>query len=197
MSESSESFNPFDISSRLNTVINRYNGYSGPNKGILLINPLIKEIAIYTLLKLFFKDIKTLNKLGRDKRKYLEGAIPGYGQEFPKGLHLHLELERTMVYIPEVRLGDYVMWYCNTIHAVDKTHNGHSDSSVIYIPVYPTTEANAKYMAHQRAAFLEGTPAPDFPGVQSLSLDKLVALENDTPGGKEAVRLANKALGFI
>lgn len=84
----------------------------------------------------------------------------------------------------------------------------------------PTTEASAQYVARQRAAFLEGTPGPDFPGgkgesehvsriteqdvrgfadtvgLQSLGLDKLVAAESDTPGAKEAVRRANAVLGF-
>jgi Protein of unknown function (DUF1479) len=106
------------------------------------------------------------------------------------------------------------------IHAVDKTHNGESDSSVLYIPVCPTTEASARYVARERAAFLDGTPAPDFPGgkgesehlgrptvedvkghsdpigVQSMGLDRLIAAEDDTPGGKEAVRKANAVLGF-
>ena len=106
------------------------------------------------------------------------------------------------------------------IHAVDKKHNGASDSSVLYIPVCPTTEESAKYVARQRAAFLDGTPAPDFPGgigesthlgrlkegdirrgstsigLQSLGLDKLVAADGDTEGGLGAIRRANVALGF-
>ncbi|KAK4653572.1 hypothetical protein QC762_508080 [Podospora pseudocomata] len=250
-----ESYDPFDASGRLNAVTNLHDGLgacsmfrtfqgwlsmskSGPGEGTLLVNPLVRETAVYTLLRPFFRDIKTLHQLGGDKRRHLEvdnweftggekmtsdlqGASPGHGQEFPEGLHPHLELERTMVHVLEVRPGDYVVWHCDTIHAVDKTHNGHGDSSVMYIPICPTTEASAQYVARQRAAFLEGTPAPDFPGgegesrhigrptedyvmrfcdpvgVQSLGLDKLVALEGDTPSGKEAVRLANQALGFI
>jgi hypothetical protein len=106
------------------------------------------------------------------------------------------------------------------IHAVDKKHNGTTDSSVLYIPVCPTTEESAQYVVRQRAALLEGTPAPDFPGgkgesehvgrvtksdlrsnasqagLQTLGLDKLVAAEADTPGAKEAVRRANVVLGF-
>jgi hypothetical protein len=75
-------------------------------------------------------------------------------------------------------------------------------------------------VVHQRAAFLAGTPAPDFPGgegesrhigrateeyvrkycnplgVQQMGLDKLVTVETDTPGGKAVVQEANKVLGF-
>lgn len=103
---------------------------------------------------------------------------------------------------------------------MDKKHNGTSDSSVLYIPVCPTTEESAKYVARQRAAFLEGTPAPDFPGgigeskhvgrptqeyvrrsatavgLQSIGLDKLVAADAETRGGAEAIRKANYVLGF-
>jgi len=50
------------------------------------------------------------------------------------------------------------------IHAVDRSHQGASDSSVLYIPATPLTEANASYLATQRAHFLQGIPAPDFPG---------------------------------
>ena len=50
------------------------------------------------------------------------------------------------------------------IHAVDKVHAGKTDSSVMYIPACPLTEANAEYIVHQRDAFTAGTPGPDFPG---------------------------------
>ena len=42
-------------------------------------------------------------------------------------------------------------------------HTGPTDSSVLYIPACPLTEANADYLARQRETFAEGTPAPDFP----------------------------------
>lgn len=50
------------------------------------------------------------------------------------------------------------------IHAVDKVHEGKADSSVLYIPCCPLTEANAEYLVRQRTNFLRGTPGPDFPG---------------------------------
>ena len=42
------------------------------------------------------------------------------------------------------------------IHAVDKFHAGETDSSVMYIPCCPLTEANAKYLVRQREAFADG-----------------------------------------
>ena len=47
---------------------------------------------------------------------------------------------------------------------MDKVHVGKSDSSVLYIPVTPLTEANARYLQEQRNSFIEGTPPRDFPG---------------------------------
>ena len=106
------------------------------------------------------------------------------------------------------------------MHAVDKTHAGEADSSVLYIPVCPTTKASAEYVARQRAAFRQGTPGPDFPGgegesthigrateeyvkkycdpvgVQAMGLDKLATAEGDTSGGKAVIEQANKILGF-
>ncbi|KAK4148818.1 hypothetical protein C8A00DRAFT_19417 [Chaetomidium leptoderma] len=210
---------------------------SGPGRGTLLVNPLVRESGVYSLLRPFFGAKRTLEEVGGDRTRYLEegnweflagdrmtselqGAMPGCAQEFTEGLHPHLALDRTMVHVPEVRPGDYVVWHCDTIHAVDKKHDGTSDSSVLYIPVCPTTKDSAEYVARQRTAFLQGTPAPDFPGgegesrhigrateeyvkkycdpvgVQSMGLDKLATAEGDTPGGKAVVEQANKVLGF-
>ena len=91
---------------------------------------------------------------------------------------------------------------------------------MLYIPVCPTTEASARYVARQRDAFLHGTPAPDFPGgqgesehvgrptaehvrkhgdpigVQSMGLDTLTVVNGETPGGEDAVKHANAVLGL-
>lgn len=74
-----------------------------------------------------------------------------------------------MVHIPKVNPGDFVAWHCDTIHAVDKTHRGTSDSSVLYIPVCPLTEDNAKFLHRQRDTFLSGAPSPDFGGGEGES----------------------------
>jgi hypothetical protein len=103
---------------------------------------------------------------------------------------------------------------------VDKVHLGTLDSSVLYIPVCPTTESNASYLARQRDAFLSGVPGPDFPGgrgeadhvgrptqsylnsqvslegLRAMGLEKLVATESDTIGARKVVDKANAVLGF-
>jgi hypothetical protein len=44
----------------------------------------------------------------------LQGATPGHGQEYPEGMHPHLELDKTMIHVPEVRPGDFVVWHCDS-----------------------------------------------------------------------------------
>lgn len=126
-----------------------------------------------------------------------------------------------MIHVPTVKPGDYVAWHCDTIHSVDKTHSGKSDSSVLYIPACPLTEANAKGLLHQRDNFIAGTPSPDFGGgigesehagrVRAEEMEALVGVEgcraaglmewdsNEhglSPGQKEVLDRANKVLGF-
>ncbi|TVY63189.1 Uncharacterized protein Focb16_v015200 [Fusarium oxysporum f. sp. cubense] len=233
-----DSYDPWDASGRVDAVNNRYDGlgacsmfrmwqgwmsmsHTKPGEGTLLVNPLVKLSMAYVLLRPFFK--AKSERLGqgyldegnwelmRDVDSELQGATPGTGQELTGELHPHLELERTMVHVPEIQPGDFVAWHCDTIHSVDKVHAGTSDSSVLYIPICPTTAQNAEYMVRQRDAFLRGTPGPDFPGGAGESghvgrgtekmLDGaarramgLSALR--TEGENDVVAEANRILGF-
>ena len=110
----------------------------------------------------------------KERTPSLQGAAPSTCQELSNVLHPHLRLDDTMVHVPKVQPGDYVAWHCDSefiaklpyllllaqydkaIHAVDKTHAGAADSSVMYIPACPLTENNAKYLVRQREAFLQG-----------------------------------------
>jgi Protein of unknown function (DUF1479) len=88
---------------------------------------------------------------------------------------------------------------------------------VLYIPVCPLTEINAKYLARQREAFRAGTPGPDFPGGkgesehvdrpgldfitslpgrQAMGLESLTQDAEPSPGGRAARDKANEILGF-
>jgi hypothetical protein len=95
-----------------------------------------------------------------------------------------------MVHVPQVEPGDYVAWHCDSLHAVDKIHNGNGDSSVLYIPACPLTETNAKYLVRQREAFLEGTPGPDFPGGEGESAHsgRMGRSDIQNAGGIEGLR---------
>ncbi|PNP81253.1 hypothetical protein FNYG_05285 [Fusarium nygamai] len=233
-----ETYDPWDASGRVDAVNNRYDGLGAcsmfrmwqgwmsmsrtkPGEGTLLVNPLVKLSMAYVLLRPFFKARR--ESLGEgyleegnwelmgDVDSELQGATPGTGQELTGELHPHLELERTMVHVPEIRPGDFVAWHCDTIHSVDKVHAGKADSSVLYIPICPITAQNAEYMVRQREAFLRGTPGPDFPGGAGEAghvgrgteemLDGaarramgLSALR--TEGEGDVVREANRILGF-
>ncbi|KAI9893853.1 MAG: hypothetical protein M1814_005406 [Vezdaea aestivalis] len=151
---------------------------TGPGEGTLLVNPLFGSATAYMLLRPFFKPVKARGEMPQtddyltednwvledESSAVLQGAACGQCQELNDGLHPHLELAKSMVHVPKVKPGDFVAWHCDTIHAVDKLHNGISDSSVMYIPVAPLTENNARYLMRQREAFHSGHPGPDFPG---------------------------------
>ncbi|KAI5458656.1 hypothetical protein BGZ63DRAFT_432102 [Mariannaea sp. PMI_226] len=242
-------YDPWDASGRVVAVNNRYEGlgpctmfrmwqgwlsmsHTKPREGTLLVNPLVKLSTSYLLLRPFFEAINGPETPGyldeanwrftgvNEMTSELQGATPGTGQEFTNELHPHLELDSTMTHVPEIKPGDYVAWHCDTIHSVDKVHIGKSDSSVMYIPVCPTTEINAAYLVRQRQAFRDGTPGPDFPGGvgesmhvdraveemvlnmagstgrRAMGLEKLQLGEEATEGEREAIERSNAVLGF-
>jgi hypothetical protein len=214
-----------------------------PFEGTLLVNPLLAKATAYYLLRPFFSPkhgvepgaqtaseatTNTEEFLASDNWKmdtvqssWLQGADPGHGQELSHLLHPHLKLQESMIHMPEVRPGDYVVWHCDTIHSVDKTHAGRTDSSVLYIPTCPLTEDNAHYLTRQRDTFIAGTPSPDFGGgigesqhvgrIQPAEIPQLVGEEacqamglaqwnSDDPtltaGERVILDRANKILGF-
>lgn len=154
-------------------------------EGTLLVNPLLQLATSYFLLRPFFTPRKSLPPasstmtgnvegihtpeypspdnwiLENPQSSWLQGANLGRGQELSSLLHPHLDLSNTMVHIPTVQPGDYVVWHCDSIHAVDSVHQGQSDSSVLYIPACPLTENNARYLFRQRECFLQGKTQTD------------------------------------
>ena len=148
-------------------------------EGTLLVNPMLKHAMAYYLLRpLFSAKTGPMNSktgafdesflapenwiLDRPQTSWLQGVSPGKGSELSNATNPHLELQSTMVHIPEIRPGDYVAWHCDQIHAVEQQHEGTTDSSVLYIPTCPLTTQNAEFLARQRQAYLEGLPGPDF-----------------------------------
>lgn len=108
----------------------------GPREGTLLVNPLLKLASAYSLLRPFFRPIRPVGSdvsVGSEERERFlapenweftagdamtsefPGATPGYGMEFPRWeMHPHLELDRTMVHVPQVKAGDFVAWHCDS-----------------------------------------------------------------------------------
>lgn len=87
----------------------------------------------------------------------------------------------------------------------------------MYIPAVPLTPASAAYVAAQREHFLQSLPPPDFPqnaieasfvlrggeadiapgdGRRAMGLEKLSVPEGASAGEREAIEIANRALGF-
>lgn len=139
-----EAYDPWEAAGRVDAVTDLYGGLgscsmfrmfqgwlsmstTGPGEGTLLVSPLVKENTVYSLLRPFFRPVRSAAELGDTERfldvdnweftagdkmtSDLQGATPGHGQEFPQGMHPHLELEKTMVHVPQVRPGDYVIWH--------------------------------------------------------------------------------------
>ncbi|KAM3074556.1 hypothetical protein ACMFMG_007986 [Clarireedia jacksonii] len=213
--------------------------HTAPGEGTLMVNPLLQLATAYFMLRPFFEPVKQLpsGKVEEINEEYLSpenwrliprqqmtaalhGATPSHGQEMTEILHPHLQLKDAMVHVPKIKPGDYVAWHCDTIHAVDPTHAGTTDSSVLYIPACPLTPINAEALARQRATFLSGVPGPDFPGgkgesehigrpgpdqmmkwvgeegMRAMGLMPFEAGEKDSEGAREVVAVGNGVLGF-
>ncbi|CZR55132.1 related to DUF1479 domain protein [Phialocephala subalpina] len=213
-----ENFDPWDASGRIHAESDLYNGAgacsmfrmfqgwlsmsnTSAGEGTLLVNPLFNLATAYYLLRPFFSprmgDVGKSGFLDTEnwvldpvQSTVLQGATLGCTQELTAALHPHLELEKSMVSVPDVRPGDYVAWHCDTVHAVDRIHSGKGDSSVLYIPVCPLTEANARYLGIQREAFESGTPGPDFPGGagESQHVGRMKRGDIEKAGGEEGLR---------
>lgn len=117
-------------------------------------------------------------------------SAPGACQEYNPLTHPDLDLETTMVSMPQVEPGDYVAWHCDTIHAVDKEHRGTGDSSVMYIPACAMTRSNLDFLMKQRSSALKYSPPPDFPGAGGdgeLGFTDAVDWNGVDQGGKRAM----------
>lgn len=106
--------------------------HTSPGEGTLKVNPLLKLSTAYFLLRPFFAPLKKPDALvsGQHDVDFLsadnwalvpadnttsdiQGASPGHAQELNQVLHPHLDLQRTMVHVPKIKPGDYVVWHCD------------------------------------------------------------------------------------
>lgn len=101
---------------------------TNPFEGTLMVNPAVKLSTAYVLLRPFFRPIRDVGQTssegylaaenwqfaGSEMTSDLQGATPGHGQELSAVLHPHLDLEHTMVHVPRIKPGDYVVWHCDS-----------------------------------------------------------------------------------
>ena len=151
---------------------------------LLRVLPMPKLATAYFLLRPFFSPVSTSKDidpnshpspsdwvLNTPQNSLLHGALPGYSQEINPQTHPHLQLERSLVTIPHLNPGDYVIWHPDLVHAISNTSpttfpnlntKRNTNTTALYLPACPLTQTNALYLSRQRKSFLLGYPGPDF-----------------------------------
>lgn len=131
-------------------------------EGTIRFLPNLKHVMPYLLLRPFFWNDES-DEMDIESTKF-PGATPGSGQFMAhnKNYFPHLNHDKSVVGIPEVRPGDYVLWHADLLHEVDKEHKGDKDSSVLYVSHNPLCEYNLETLLDSRTAFLAGTKPRDF-----------------------------------
>ncbi|KAH7156253.1 hypothetical protein EDB81DRAFT_382168 [Dactylonectria macrodidyma] len=219
-----ENWNPWDSSTRLKVSSDLYNGdgvcalfrmFQGwlslsdlpVGEGTLMLCPMIRLSTAYLLLRPFFAPIDASPsrpgflspenwRLEQPTSSVIQGALPSYPQELNAALHPHLQLARSMVHIPRLEPGDYLVWHCDAVYALDRLSRPDLPcTTIMYLPACPLTQTNALYLARQRKAFLLGHPSPDFGGVfgESARTGSSGVQEVGEAGGVEGLR----AMGLL
>ncbi|KAJ6783796.1 hypothetical protein PWT90_02912 [Aphanocladium album] len=146
--------------------------------------------------------------LTRDPDTVIHGAVPGHAQRVTERWHPHLHLRSSMITLPTLQPGDYILWHPDLPYHIsscpDERSLGASASAaadawkhlrvLVYIPAVPLTQTSALYLARQRKAFQRGQPAPDFDSSgrrsQPAEDHDTAAAEADMErvGGRDALR---------
>ncbi|KFH45463.1 hypothetical protein ACRE_037070 [Hapsidospora chrysogenum ATCC 11550] len=193
-----EEYNPWDSSTRLKISTNLYNSASACSmfrmfNGYLCLNngrppggesplrlcPMLQLTTAYVLLRPFFSPVHSSPGspaflsadnwiLERPFSSAIQGAAPSFRQELSDALHPHLRLSESMIQVPALSPGDYLVWHCDSISSPTATITTTSNRGAaprptgMYLPACPLTRTNAMYLVRQRRAFLLGQPGPDF-----------------------------------
>ncbi|KAH8885333.1 hypothetical protein GQ53DRAFT_660174 [Thozetella sp. PMI_491] len=115
--------------------------------------------------------------LDKDQSTIIHGAVPGHAQRLTELWHPHLHLRRTLVTLPTLHAGDYILWHPDLAYHFTSTGGfgpsraatpppddvSHPQvSMLVYVGACPLTQTNALYLARQRKTFQRGHPGPDF-----------------------------------
>ncbi|KAJ4288838.1 hypothetical protein N0V88_007167 [Collariella sp. IMI 366227] len=158
--------------------------------------------------------------LDKDQSTIIHGAVPGHAQRLTELWHPHLHLRRTLVTIPTLQTGDYIVWHPDLAYHItsgnpnlmasraptpppssdgEESKPSRPVSILVYVPAAPLTQTNALYLARQRKTFQRGHPGPDFDstgsGLGSEATHIGRPTENDIaevggPAGLQAMGLA-------
>ncbi|KAL6713799.1 hypothetical protein ACLMJK_008291 [Lecanora helva] len=203
-----EAYDPWESSCRLPVVSDLYNGAggcsvfrmfqgwlslssTGAGEGTLMVNPLFGRATAYYLLRPFFRARKCRADVASaflessnwdledETSSALQGAVPSNCQELNDTLHPHLELESTMVPVPEVRPGDYVAWHCDRTPASD----------------YPSGIGESQHLGRLTTDFVMKNI--DTEAQQAMGLAKYDDARNGLQDReRQTLRRANEILGF-
>lgn len=208
--------------------------------GMIRLLPSPKLATAYYLLRPFFKpsrpppDWSSLSRQGKNAEwdaylapenwtlnsnpdTIIHGAVPGHAQRITERWHPHLHLRSSMITLPTLQPGDYILWHPDLPYHLSSGESNHArsvhgfeaprtpDNSVddarmlAYVPAAPLTQNSALYLARQRKAYQRGEPGPDFDSsgrsnfVEDPSLRPNEA-EIAAVGGKAALRGMGLAL---
>ncbi|OLN96292.1 Uncharacterized protein YbiU 1 [Colletotrichum chlorophyti] len=182
-------------------------------QGMVRVLPSPKLVAAYFLLRPFFSPKRGPPEqpdggkadqwatyldasnwaLDPEPNTIIHGAVPGHAQRITERWHPHLHLRRSLVSLPSLQAGDYVIWHCDQAYSIitggtrlgvpPSLQNESNELSLLtYTPVCPLTQTNALFLARQRKAFQTGQPGPDFDTLGGLGSE---ASHQDRPGAKE------------
>ncbi|KAK1963289.1 hypothetical protein LY78DRAFT_203985 [Colletotrichum sublineola] len=182
-------------------------------QGMVRVLPSPKLVAAYFLLRPFFSPKRGPPEqpdggkadqwaayldasnwaLDPEPNTIIHGAVPGHAQRLTERWHPHLHLRRSLVSLPSLQAGDYVIWHCDQAYSIitggtrlgvpQALQNESNELSLLtYTPVCPLTQTNALFLARQRKAFQTGQPGPDFDTLGGLGSE---ASHQDRPGARE------------
>ncbi|KAG7913632.1 uncharacterized protein OGAPODRAFT_16706 [Ogataea polymorpha] len=131
-----------------------------PGEGTIWFLPDLKCVLAYILLRPFFDERGNLDLSSAQ----FPGATPGSGQFMAndRAMFPHLQHDKSVVGIPYVKPGDFVLWHADLLHEVDEEHKGDKESSVVYIAHTPLCPYNIETLKDSRECFESGAKPRDF-----------------------------------
>lgn len=141
--------------------------------------------------------------LDDEQSTIIHGAVPGHAQRITELWHPHLRLRRSLVEIPTLQAGDYVLWHCDAAYSIMTSATTPAStphqptaappSMLMYTPACPLTQTNALFLARQRKAFVQGQPGPDFDAAGRSTVLGSEAPHEGRPGREDIAAVGGDA----